>query len=846
MINATTAVLLATSWAPLLSGQLHQCLNADDPDCRGGVAAFRAMLRYNSKLEAQGTQDDALPFAHVQLLDKDSAFVHMHPLGLSVNRLILNGLMGLDVFASSPSILLQNKLDYEVSSQDISSLQTHDMPLLLSNVGVPPTNSWHPFTKAVHFDTETRLAILSLSMSTEALNVPQIPAASGMLRYVRKMNEENGCVMPSSSHYTAYSDSFLNSNVTNKVGEVSPSNCWLPVVQHSDKGADPFESFLKAMALLPQGHRPAMIIDIEGNVKEYEEPTLIEGIWVASLELNSRTYFQHKLEMSYDTTYGLQLDNVELISAPLSPLPDEMKDEIYRQEIDTLRKAADEAMTNNPIIGYSDEMPFARDLTSYRPCKSGECPIGNLFTDAARWYTKADVAFITSGGVRVPGWAAGDVHVSDLYEALPFTNNLCTGRMNGVHLFQLLNYSMSVATFEGEDTDDGGRLLQSSGLKVTYNTELSPNRIISIEVMDRESGQFKPIDRLQMYEFATDSYLCDGYKPFPSLLGSDNLVVEGEQPVTIIEGVLFQEMAADFLNATTSIDAPYNSNTQNRLVNDTAATEVLNLIQSEDSCAPGEYWESDIQSCMHCPMNFDVTFSKKLIEFEATDQERVESITLTNNEDFYVAIIPKKLPDWLVLDSVESVYAGSDIPTILGAGESLQFSMSIISSELEEGTVYVTIAFGVLDGGDYHGCVGSDAGFDITMRVLPTEQLNQLGSIRAAGFTLFGIIAITSISFAVFVICHRQQQVVKALQPIFLLCICGGVLVLGSSIIPLSIDDELASQRGCDISCMALPWLICLGFSVAISALFAKLWRINKLFTASRSCRRVQVRVQDV
>jgi hypothetical protein len=203
MINATTAVLLATSWAPLLSGQLHQCLNADDPGCSGGVAAFRAMLRYNSKLEAQGTQDDALPFAHIQLLDKDSAFVHMHPLGLSVNRLILNGLMGLDVFASSPSILLQNKLDYEVSSQDISSLQTHDMPLLLSNVGVPPTNSWHPFTKAVHFDTETRLAILSLSMSTEALNVPQIPAASGMLRYVRKMNEENGCVIPSSSHYTA-------------------------------------------------------------------------------------------------------------------------------------------------------------------------------------------------------------------------------------------------------------------------------------------------------------------------------------------------------------------------------------------------------------------------------------------------------------------------------------------------------------------------------------------------------------------------------------------------------------------------------------------------------------------
>ena len=41
----------------------------------------------------------------------------------------------LDVFASSPSILLQNNLDSGVSSQDISYLQTHDMPLLISNVG---------------------------------------------------------------------------------------------------------------------------------------------------------------------------------------------------------------------------------------------------------------------------------------------------------------------------------------------------------------------------------------------------------------------------------------------------------------------------------------------------------------------------------------------------------------------------------------------------------------------------------------------------------------------------------------------------------------------------------------
>ena len=160
----------------------------------------------------------------------------------------------------------------------------------------------------------------------------------------------------------------------------------------------------------------------------------------------------------------------------------------------------------------------------------------------------------------------------------------------------------------------------------------------------------------------------------------------------------------------------------------------------------------------------------------------------------------------------------------------------------------MTIGFGVLDGGEggYLGCVGKDATFDITMRVYPTNNLNQLGPIRAVGFTLFAVIAFTSISFAAFVFCHRRQKVVRALQPIFLVTICFGVLVMGSTLVPLSIDDEIASQRGCDVKCMSLPWLLSFGFSIAMSALIAKLWRINKLFGATRRFRRVQVRAKDV
>jgi len=69
---------------------------------------------------------------------------------------------------------------------------------------------------------------------------------------------------------------------------------------------------------------------------------------------------------------------------------------------------------------------------------------------------------------------------------------------------------------------------------------------------------------------------------------------------------------------------------------------------------------------------------------------------------------------------------------------------------------------------------------------------------------------------------------------------------MGTSIGPLSIDDEIASDHICDMSCMATPWLLSMGFTIAMSALFSKLWRINKLFGQRPTLQRRQVREKDV
>jgi len=87
--------------------------------------------------------------------------------------------------------------------------------------------------------------------------------------------------------------------------------------------------------------------------------------------------------------------------------------------------------------------------------------------------------------------------------------------------------------------------------------------------------------------------------------------------------------------------------------------------------------------------------------------------------------------------------------------------------------------------------------------------------------------------------------VVRSGQAVFLAMICIGTLLMGSAIIPLSIDDE-NSQRAADIACMCSPWLINIGFTISFSALFAKTWRLNKILLSKNGLRRVKVKEKDV
>ena len=66
---------------------------------------------------------------------------------------------------------------------------------------------------------------------------------------------------------------------------------------------------------------------------------------------------------------------------------------------------------------------------------------------------------------------------------------------------------------------------------------------------------------------------------------------------------------------------------------------------------------------------------------------------------------------------------------------------------------------------------------------------------------------------------------------------------MAAAIIPISMEHYGTNQS--DITCTSQIWLTAIGFGIIISTLFAKTYRVNKIISSSKKCRRVKISVQD-
>ena len=121
------------------------------------------------------------------------------------------------------------------------------------------------------------------------------------------------------------------------------------------------------------------------------------------------------------------------------------------------------------------------------------------------------------------------------------------------------------------------------------------------------------------------------------------------------------------------------------------------------------------------------------------------------------------------------------------------------------------------------------------------------------GWIVAGLVMLVSLTCLLWTYLNRTKFVVQASQPIFLIQLCVGTLVMAAAVIPMSfqatdeaLEDSPGLSRRLGIACMSVPWLVVLGLVVALSALSSKAWRLNQLMKAGMQMRRIEVQPSDV
>jgi len=117
---------------------------------------------------------------------------------------------------------------------------------------------------------------------------------------------------------------------------------------------------------------------------------------------------------------------------------------------------------------------------------------------------------------------------------------------------------------------------------------------------------------------------------------------------------------------------------------------------------------------------------------------------------------------------------------------------------------------------------------------------------RILGWTMGGVACLMALGFSIWVYDNLENRVVQASQPLFLWLICAGAFIMASCIFPFGIEDDIVSYSDASIACMSSMWQYGLGFVMMVSALYSKIWRINRIFRFQHKIQRIRIEQKHI
>uniref|UniRef100_A0A1I8NCS4 apyrase n=1 Tax=Musca domestica TaxID=7370 RepID=A0A1I8NCS4_MUSDO len=214
---------------------------------------------------------------------------------------------------------------------------------------------------------------------------------------------------------------------------------------------------------------------------------------------------------------------VDYEGAPLYMGSDVPQDVLVQEALEPWRKE---------LQGYSDRVVgTSRVYLQQKECASGECNLGNFYTDAmlhaflgeqqyesTNW-SNITIALTTQGNFRVP-LPPGNLTYNHLFTMCPWDNALYAVTLQGSIIRALLEDS--IAPFSASKKYSS-RFLQISGLKVRYNTtQPVGRRIQDLKVLctDCDVPKYVEFDEKNYYRVVVMEYLANGKNGFHLI--SDN------------------------------------------------------------------------------------------------------------------------------------------------------------------------------------------------------------------------------------------------------------------------------------------------------------------------------------
>lgn len=224
----------------------------------------------------------------------------------------------------------------------------------------------------------------------------------------------------------------------------------------------------------------------------------VNDIPVVQAYKNGRTVGKLSIELTEDQTIKTITPSVADVYKLSSDLVEDADAKVIYDKYE-----AEFAPIANEVIGKLEGT-----LTHDRSNKNVSA-LGYWSCDVMRKATGTQIGLTNGGGLRRT-LKEGDVTMGDMYEIMPFDNQLVTMEVTGAHLKALINHGI-----EAESMTDG----QFAGLKVEYDLSKEyENRIVS---MTLEDGT--PIDMDATYTLVTNDFVLTGGDGY-DFAGATNVV----------------------------------------------------------------------------------------------------------------------------------------------------------------------------------------------------------------------------------------------------------------------------------------------------------------------------------